>query len=331
MLSATVALPLVTVFFCFALGVVIGTGATGLTPTWADAVGIGSLALGLVALYFAMHTDIGVGWIQTRLIRGTIENLKDRIQRNEFDAVPEMTTALQEIGPLTRDEDRSAMKAVVQKSVVPAAKYALANAALASSPEKITSEVWKLVAAAKKLGVGVDEAELDKLTEQANEKYDREVGDPGLDVGNQALINLASRYNEIRATLPPGFERTSQMTAVVQQIEAAAARTKTFDWRSALSSEDRGRRLAAYAYLYVRPQRGAGEPLAGTLLSREDKPFGQFWALQALRKVATADDSLANFLPELRDYCRKLAHGTDRARECRLLIDSIEAKIQHQG
>ena len=328
--SATIGLPLGLVVLLFAVGVGFLI-SSGVTATSADAFGIVSLALGLLALYFARHTDQGVGRIETRQVRDTFKNLEKRIEGNEFDdALPEMTAELQAIGRLARDADRSVLETVVLESVVPAVQYAIANA----PASVLRLQVWDVVRAAKDLGV--EEAELDELAEQIGGRWELVEGDHGAfavsesDAALRALTDLAARYNQIRATQRPGVKRTSEMTAIVQQIEDAAKRTNAFNWQSALTSEDRGMRLAAYAYLYVRPQRGAGEPLVQTLLHLEDKPFGQYWALQALRKVAAVDDSLANFLPQLRGYEQTLAPGTDRARESCAVIELIEAKAQHR-
>jgi hypothetical protein len=138
------------------------------------------------------------------------------------------------------------------------------------------------------------------------------------------IQDLAARYNEIRARQQPGFERTSAMTAIVREIQQLAKTADDFDWRSALTSEDRGIRLAGYAYLCARPQRGAAEPLVQALFQREDKPFGQYWALKALEAVAPQDQAIAGFLPELKEFQRKLGPRTDRGRECGHLIELIE-------
>ena len=138
------------------------------------------------------------------------------------------------------------------------------------------------------------------------------------------IQDLAARYNEIRATQPPGFERTSAMAAIVREIQQLAKTADGFDWRSALASEDNGIRLAGYAYLSARPQRGAAEPLVHTLLQRDEKPFVQYWALKALEAVAPQDQAIAGFLPELKEFQRELGPETDRGRECGRLIQLIE-------
>jgi hypothetical protein len=141
----------------------------------------------------------------------------------------------------------------------------------------------------------------------------------------EGLRGLASDYNHVRATRRAGFERTSAMTAIVREMEVIARNTDLFDWRSALESPDRGMRLAGYTYLRTRPQRGAAEPLVATLL-REDKPFGQYWALKSLRAVAEEDSDVARFEPKLKEFQRHLEPHTDRAREIAKLLKEIDSR-----
>lgn len=171
--------------------------------------------------------------------------------------------------------------------------------------------------------------------QDAQGAFARSAADPdvnGVGVPRASEIqDLAAQYNEIRATQLSGFQRTSAMTAIVRKMMQVFDNADDFAWRPALDSSDRGMRLAGYAYLTVRPQPGAAERLVRTLLEREDKPFGQYWALKALRKVAAKDEAISDLLPALEDYQRKLQPGTDRARELSDLIEQVRSEQSQRG
>jgi murein L,D-transpeptidase YcbB/YkuD len=122
---------------------------------------------------------------------------------------------------------------------------------------------------------------------------------------NQLVVN----YDDIRATQQSSNTRTKALTQVVAQLVALASKMPDYPWQEALSSDDRGRRVAAYAWLYARPDADASRLLAQTLTTgHEDTDFGQYWDLQALQRclqladphtAATLKPQLERFLPSL--------------------------------
>jgi hypothetical protein len=85
-----------------------------------------------------------------------------------------------------------------------------------------------------------------------------------------------------------------------------------FDVASYLSSGDRGLRLAGYAYLltHVEPQYG---PELVELARDEDKPFGQYTALQALLKQGETEERLGEgSLSDLSSLAQRLGPAEDR-------------------
>ncbi len=145
-------------------------------------------------------------------------------------------------------------------------------------------------------------------------------------VPEEELQHWIARYNEIRETQRSGYERTAAMTEVVQAMRKLASILPSFDWKQSLQSKDRGVRLAAYAYLFERPNCDAASPLVGTLTGGlEDKPFGQYWALKALRPVLDKCDSAKrqDVEPALRAFASRLGPGTDRQRELTRLLESM--------
>jgi hypothetical protein len=69
----------------------------------------------------------------------------------------------------------------------------------------------------------------------------------------------------------------------------------------------------------------AAVPLVETVTEREDKPFGEYWALKALRQVlgCCGPDPRRTVEPTLRDHLRTLRPGMDRHRELQGLLDSL--------
>ena len=132
---------------------------------------------------------------------------------------------------------------------------------------------------------------------------------------------LAARYNEIRWTMPSGDARTIEMTALVNEMITLLKNRDGFDVENNLRSRDRGMRLAAVAYLYANPDPALAGQLAKTAVS-EDKPFNEYWALLALRKVLQGHcDALDSATRErLQQRRARLASGTDRAQQIDQLL-----------
>lgn len=136
--------------------------------------------------------------------------------------------------------------------------------------------------------------------------------------GNAALAELAGEYDRIRAALPPGESRTNAMTTVVGRMISAVEDGEDVDLPAGLESPSRGTRLTAYVRLYVRPDAALLIPLVDSLIDREDKPFGQYWALRALRRVIEAGGGERmdnNTLRRLRRLDATVPPGSDRAYE----------------
>jgi hypothetical protein len=138
------------------------------------------------------------------------------------------------------------------------------------------------------------------------------------------ITELAREYNRTRLTMPRGDARTTVMTSIVNQMISAFKDVPDFDIPSYLDSTDRGLRLAAYAYLYTYPDPSWTKALARTLLEREDKPFGQYWALRALQKQSDRDPAEidSDTKRKLQDFLNELPPGSDRAIRLQKLLRS---------
>jgi hypothetical protein len=99
------------------------------------------------------------------------------------------------------------------------------------------------------------------------------------------VTRLAEEYVRIRNEQPSGDARTAAMTDVVRRMVDVAKSLDAFDIESALRDADLGRRLIGYAYCFARPNPSQLETLVESVTRLEDKPFGQYWGLQALGRV----------------------------------------------
>ena len=142
---------------------------------------------------------------------------------------------------------------------------------------------------------------------------------------DDTLKALAEQYNVIRRDQRAGDARTAAMTAVVRQMIDLAPNLSSFDVAQELQSDDRGRRLAAYAVLYARPDPKFLAALVQSVAKREDKPFGQYWGLQAVaRVIATPGLSIPpGVVEQLRACAENLPRDTDRAYVLRRILKDI--------
>jgi len=166
-------------------------------------------------------------------------------------------------------------------------------------------------------------AEQLSLANASSARESRADGDTATTV--EAAIGVrAQEYNDTRARMPSGRERSAAMTRIVSQMiaELIGVDQIDFDVTAHLGSEDRGRRLAAYAYLYANPDPRRAQELAAALMA-EDKPFGQYWAIRALRQLLARDRDALDLNTErsLRALHAQLLPGTDRAYELAAALD----------
>jgi hypothetical protein len=148
----------------------------------------------------------------------------------------------------------------------------------------------------------------------------------GTGTASDQFNELVARYNHVRATQQSSHARTKILTQIVAQLVALAREIPDYPWQEAVSSNDRGRRVAAYAWLYARPDADASPLLARTLTSsREDTDFGQYWNLQALQRcLQLADpDTAARLKPELEGFLPSLPPNNPRHHELSDLLQQL--------
>ena len=141
-----------------------------------------------------------------------------------------------------------------------------------------------------------------------------------------ALSDLARRYERIRREDGSGPARTQAMTAVVREMIEQANELPRETLEVLLRAEQPGDRLAAYATLFARPNFLLLAELAGSVARYEDKPFGQYWGLQAIGRnlPAVSEAKIPNtVVADLKSIARRVTEGTDRHKEASKLLNQI--------
>ena len=157
----------------------------------------------------------------------------------------------------------------------------------------------------------------------------RPLQSPG-DTTEASFQALADQYDHIRDTQSPGDARTLAMTTVVHKIIELAPHSQGFNLAAALVEKRRGVRLVAYAILYAEPNPGILEALVQSVTTIEDKPFGQYWGLQAIaRSIDVVPDVKAlpsQVITQLREFGNRIPRGTDRDYELRQILEALRSK-----
>lgn len=154
----------------------------------------------------------------------------------------------------------------------------------------------------------------------------------GNDTGKaEQMDELIDEYNETRVSQQSGYPRTTILTQVVARMVTLSRRLPNYDWRDALYSDNQGRRMAGYAWLYAKPDPAAAELLVHTLVTREETHFGQYWAIQALQRCLPFSDAetVATLTPELRAFLSKLPSDSDRSYELTNLLNLLTGLSDH--
>lgn len=196
-----------------------------------------------------------------------------------------------------------------------------------------------LIKSIELLGVKLELQELHAKVAEARgaaESASRQVGvalavstpppQPDVLLDSEAVENkiktLADEYNHIRATQKSGGQRTTAMTNVVSQMIELVRRMPSFDPKRLLTNENRGLRLFGYAFLYERPDPAFLLPLVESVTRIEDKPFGQYWGLQAVKRVIpnAPPEAQSQAKARLSAFSTRIPTGTDRDYELHQIL-----------
>jgi len=168
---------------------------------------------------------------------------------------------------------------------------------------EVEKRVQRLSGVTESLVTRLDTAEAVSLAESP-------IGPPS----RESLEDLAAEYNLIREG-DRGTQRTQRMTSVVARMLAAVDSGERIEVEEALEGQNPGRRLAAYALQYARPEAGFADAVVTSVVVHEPKPFGQYWGIRATSRVAEVGGPEAfsrESIEALRAFGRRLSADTDR-------------------
>jgi hypothetical protein len=145
---------------------------------------------------------------------------------------------------------------------------------------------------------------------------------------SEQLNELVDEYNKARTSQQSGYPRTTILTQVAGRMVALSRRLPKYDWRDALRSDNKGRRMAGYTWLYAKPDPAAAELLVQTLTTGEDTHFGQYWAIQALQRSLPLADTktVGTLIPELKAFLSRLPTDSDRSYELSNLLNMLAGR-----
>jgi hypothetical protein len=147
---------------------------------------------------------------------------------------------------------------------------------------------------------------------------------------DRQLKELVVKYNEARAAQESSPRRTAILTEIAGRMIALSGQLSHYHWRAALESDDPGRRVAGYAWLYAKPTPRAAELLVNTVTVREETHFGQYWGLEALQRCLPLADAgtVAALTPKLKEFLSKLPTDSDRHYELSNLLEKLAEPSQ---
>ncbi len=141
----------------------------------------------------------------------------------------------------------------------------------------------------------------------------------------ERLLALGEKYERIRDSMSSGSTRTGAMTRLLAEMFKEAASIQALDVEPLIASTSRGERLAGIAYAHEHPSPERAEPLVKALVGQEDTPFGQYWVLRALRRIAEGDSRVfaGHLCERLNAYKNRQKPGTDRRYEVTQLLRDV--------
>ena len=129
---------------------------------------------------------------------------------------------------------------------------------------------------------------------------------------NLSLDNLNKCQNVVRQmlTLAPNLFKTAESYEVAEELHF---------------SDSVGRRIGAYAFLYVNPSSKYVDTIIDNLSQNIDDPFAQYWALLALNQsVEGADDIDESHWKKFRNYYGNLEPGSPRYHEASQIMEHTD-------
>ena len=140
---------------------------------------------------------------------------------------------------------------------------------------------------------------------------------------DEEFDGLIAVYKRVQKSMKRGPAKTGRLTRVMSRMIVLGPRLRSLDVAGALRGKDGGKRVAAYAALYARPDGRLLPDLLDAVTGSKQRPFSTFWGIKAAGKVLAAADPadvraavfrLEQFLQ------RELRPGTDRHRELSIIL-----------
>lgn len=170
------------------------------------------------------------------------------------------------------------------------------------------------------------EYDANRLLNLIQEELAKTLGEAESSVDGQ-VRELAVRYDTLRGKMPSSDQRTVLMADIVRELRNLLREVPDFDVAKYLSSTDRGLRLAAYAYLMEHKAPQHRRQLVRVVCA-EDKPFGQYTGLEAIRyQGQTAERLRDDDLSMLSSLAQRIGPGEDRTQ----LVNDIIALERSKG
>lgn len=136
---------------------------------------------------------------------------------------------------------------------------------------------------------------------------------------------LAGEYEQVRANLPKGAQRTGRMTAIVSAMLGVFSSVDVQDSSMPLWLDgSAGERLAAYAYYYLTPNASVTGRIVQAAVG-ETQAFTQYWALRSLRSIVESAPGSVHLTDRraLEGFSAALPSSSDRGYEVNKVLAAI--------
>jgi hypothetical protein len=143
----------------------------------------------------------------------------------------------------------------------------------------------------------------------------------------QQMASYIQEYVDVRRTMQSGEQRTNKMTDIFGQMIKIVDSLTNFDVVAALNDINGGRRLAAYAYLYVTRDDNFFDDLIEALID-DPLPFNQYSAIQALKRIQVRYNRVltSTEFTNLKRYYDHLVDAEDRKYELEKLFPGLKSR-----
>jgi hypothetical protein len=127
--------------------------------------------------------------------------------------------------------------------------------------------------------------------------------------------------------MKPGPARTDVLTKIFRNMTDLAPSLVGFSVDDFINeTENKGKRLFGYSYLYALPAIGQLPQLVNSVIRLESTPFGQYWGILTIGKVVSSAGTNAvstDVVEQLNKFFQSLKPGTDRWNELKSIVEQL--------